>query len=279
MPGNSRLRDAIYGLAIGDALGVPYEFKARGTFLCEGMTGFGTHDQPAGTWSDDTSMALATLRSIKDNGGKVVVEDIKNNFLRWLNHGDFTTDGRLFDIGNGTFKALQTGVPGNKDYDNGNGSLMRILPLAFTDCGDDVIRKVSAITHAHKISTESCVIYVHVARRLLSGEDITKIVHTIRHDHPFERLRHIDELTDEEVSASGYVVDALEAALWSLTHVSEGGGYDEAVLKAINLGEDTDTAGAITGGLAGIIYGSGKGRWDEWFDALRAKDVIEDCLW
>lgn len=120
------LRDCVYGQAVGDALGVPYEFRARGTFECTGMAGHGSHNQPAGTWSDDTSMALATCDSIR-------------------------TTGRVDERG------------------NGNGSLMRILPLAFTGATDDEVRAVSAITHAHATSCEACVRMVRVARKLIAG--------------------------------------------------------------------------------------------------------------
>ena len=83
---NSFLSDAVYGFVLGDALGVPYEFKQRGSFNCEGMTGYGTHNQPPGTWSDDSSLMLATCRSIKDNNLSINLEDLKNKFLSWLNN-------------------------------------------------------------------------------------------------------------------------------------------------------------------------------------------------
>lgn len=276
---------AIFGLAIGDALGVPFEFEERGTFECEGMTGYGTHDQPAGTWSDDTSMTLATLKSIKDNNGRIDVDDIRNNFLLWLNEGKFTADGTVFDVGHATLKALMSGVPQSGEYSNGNGSLMRILPLAFTDCSDGEIRAVSAITHRHQVSLEACVIYVHVARRLLAGENIHDIIPTLIYDKPFDRLSYIDKLEASEIKSSGYVVDTLEAALWAVSHrefAPDGGeyaiGYDGMVKRAVNLGEDTDTVAAVAGGLAGIIEGLGYDGHREWFDTLRNKKAILECM-
>ncbi|MBO4725725.1 MAG: ADP-ribosylglycohydrolase family protein, partial [Firmicutes bacterium] len=137
---SEKLKNAIYGFAIGDALGVPYEFEQRGMFECEEMVGGGSHNQPAGTWSDDTSMTLATLKSLKDNGGRVDIEDIKGNFFAWINEAAFTANGEIFDIGHATLKALRQGYPCSGEYENGNGSLMRVLPLAFTDCTDDEIR-------------------------------------------------------------------------------------------------------------------------------------------
>ena len=282
-PYDYNIYQAVFGLAIGDALGVPYEFEERGTFKCKEMTGGGAHNQPAGTWSDDTSMTLATLKSIKDNNGKINIEDIHNNFLLWINEGKFTANGDVFDIGHATLKALTSGIPQQGEYSNGNGSLMRILPLAFTDCTDDEIREVSAITHAHHISKEACVIYVHVARRLLAGEDIHDIIPTLIYDKPFDRLSYIDKL--DEIRSTGYVVDTLEAALWALGHVEKTGEhsikakmFDYDVLDAINLGNDTDTVGAVAGGLAGIIYGMITYTHQNWFDLLRHKDEILDCL-
>ena len=107
----SKMEDAILGFAIGDALGVPYEFKKRDTFLCADMIGYGTHHKPAGTWSDDTSMTLATLDSLKAHSGKIVTEDIRTKFNYWLLYGDYTTDGDVFDAGVTTCTALKKGKP------------------------------------------------------------------------------------------------------------------------------------------------------------------------
>ena len=134
---NRKLYDAILGLAIGDALGVPFEFKKRGTFLCTDMIGYGTHSQPKGTWSDDTSMVLATLDSLKSNNGQIVPEDMFARFNHWLQNSDYTAHGEVFDAGIATCNALRTGKPQTGEYDNGNGSLMRILPLAFVPCTDE----------------------------------------------------------------------------------------------------------------------------------------------
>ncbi|MBQ2657120.1 MAG: ADP-ribosylglycohydrolase family protein [Erysipelotrichaceae bacterium] len=284
-PYDYNMYHAIFGLAIGDALGVPYEFEKRGTFECKGMIGYGSHDQPSGTWSDDTSMTLATLKSIKDNNGRIDVEDIRNNFLLWLNEGMFTANGAVFDVGHATLKALMSGIPQSGEYSNGNGSLMRILPLAFTDCSDEEIRAVSAITHSHQISQEACVIYVHVARRLLAGERISDIIPTLIYEKPFDRLSYIDKLEASEIKSSGYVVDTLEAALWAVSHrefAPDGGeyaiGYDGMVKRAVNLGEDTDTVAAVAGGLAGIIEGLGYDGHREWLDKLRNKKEILGCM-
>nr|DAL91232.1 MAG TPA: ADP-ribosylglycohydrolase [Caudoviricetes sp.] len=143
------MRSCIYGLAVGDALGVPYEFRERGTFECTGMVGDGTHKQYAGTWSDDTSMALCICASIK-RLGIINMADIAYRFRQWLEHGDYTCDGRVFDVGMTCKRAISTGVP-DKSYDDcGNGSIMRTAPLAMLDPIEPYdIREVSAITHAH----------------------------------------------------------------------------------------------------------------------------------
>lgn len=278
---NRKLYDAIFGLAIGDALGVPYEFKKRGTFLCTDMVGYGTHSQPAGTWSDDTSMVLATLDSLKSSDGKIVPTDMFERFNRWIRNSQYTAHGEVFDAGIATCTALRTGKPQTGEYDNGNGSLMRILPLAFVPCTDDEIRAVSAITHGHRISMDACVIYVHVAKRLLEGERICDIIPTLQYDKPFDRLHCIDQLSASEIKSSGYVVDTLEAALWTVSHKSDNAvkekNFRNDLLDAVNLGQDTDTVGAVAGGLAGIIYGLEDVA--DWVEALQNREELERYLW
>ena len=166
------LRDCICGQAVGDALGVPYEFKSRDSFECAGMDGYGTHDQPAGTWSDDTSMALAICDSYRELK-RIDINDIREKFVSWFRDGAYTCDG-LFDIGNATAEALRIGHGLAGEWDNGNGSLMRTIPLAFVDAADDEIRAVSAITHAHPTSTEACVAMVGAARPLLRVRPLEK---------------------------------------------------------------------------------------------------------
>ncbi len=256
------LRDCMYGQAVGDALGVPYEFMARGTFECTGMVGYGTHRQPAGTWSDDTSMALAICDSYRELG-RVDALDIRGRFLAWYRDDAYTCD-RLFDIGNATATALRIGRGLTGERDNGNGSLMRTIPLAFTDAADDEIRAVSAITHAHRTSTEACVRMVHAARELIAGKPPREVAATrIDFDTPEER-----------VVSGGYVLSTYTAALWCLANTSS---YAECVLKAVNLGNDTDTTGAVAGALAGIVYGIDAVP-KEWMAALRGKNVIDSCL-
>ena len=249
------LRDAVYGAAVGDALGVPYEFLSRGSFTCTDMVGFGTHYQPAGTWSDDTALLLATSASIKARGC-VDAADIRLNFEDWYYDGAFAIDGNVFDVGNSTSAAIIEGMGRSGANSNGNGSLMRIAPLAYTDASDDDIRAVSAITHAHEISTEACVRFVHILRNPeLAGQ--------------FELPESIDQ-----VESGGFVKHTLEAAIWCFTHTS---CYRDCVLMAVNMGSDTDTTACVAGALAGEVYG-----YDaipaKWLEMLRGKDIIERCL-
>ena len=225
-------------------------------------------------------MTLATLKSLKENNGEIHIEDIRKRFLSWLRENAFTANGEVFDIGHATYEALTGGKPCVEE------PLMRILPLAFVECTEEEIRAVSAITHGHWISEEACVIYVHVAKRLLAGENILDILPTLQYDKPFDRLHRIHQLDISEIKSSGYVVDTLEAALWAISHVEENEEskgfvikyYDNDVLAAVNLGEDTDTVGAVAGGLSAIIHGLGY-KGEEWLERLRNKELILECLW
>ena len=161
------LRDCVYSQAVADALGVPYEFRPRGSFRCTDMVGHGSHDQPAGTWSDDTSMVLAICDSYRELG-RIDVENVRGRFVRRYGEGAYTVDG-LFDVGNATREELEHGHGLAGEWDNGNGSLTRTVPLAFTVATDDEVRAVSAITHAHPTSTEACIAMVHIARDLIAG--------------------------------------------------------------------------------------------------------------
>lgn len=253
------LRDCIYGLAVGDALGVPYEFRPRGTFECTDMIGYGTHGQPAGTWSDDTSMTLATCDSIREHG-HIDTADMRDKFVCWIANDEYTIDG-VFDYGGTTARALRTGKGGSGERDNGNGSLMRIAPLAFTDATDEEICAVSAITHAHRTSTEACVIFVELIRGVMN--DVLP-----------EWALHLNNAPEHEIRSGGFVLDTLKAATWCFVNTDS---YEECVLAAVNLGDDTDTTAAVAGALAGTAYGI-NAIPQEWIDILRSKELIESCL-
>lgn len=257
------LRDCVYGQAVGDALGVPFEFRARGTFECTGMVGNGTHGQPSGTWSDDTSMMLAICDSYRELGC-IDVDDIRAKFLLWYREDAYTC-GRLFDIGAATASALRLGHGLCGERDNGNGSLMRTVALAFTDATDDEVRAVSAITHAHSTSTEACVRMVHAARELVAGATPREVA---------SGCGVSVGKSCSEILSGGYVLYTFEAALWCLANTRS---YADCVLAAVNLGDDTDTTAAVAGALAGIVYGEDEIP-AEWLSLLRGKDVIEECL-
>lgn len=249
------VKDCVYGMAVGDALGVPYEFKPRGSFECTDMVGHGTHNQPSGTWSDDTSMALALCDSYRERG-RIDCRDMLAKFRKWINEGAYTADGNVFDYGNATKKALDTGQGLTDEYSKGNGSLMRCLPMTFMGCSSTDIREVSAITHANEDCMEACEKMIDYARGPLYGGRAGR------------------ESGRDPGGSSGYVWDTYNAAIWCLEHTDS---YRDCVLAAVNLGDDTDTTACVAGGLAGILYGY-ECIPAEWLEVLRGKDVIDACL-
>lgn len=280
----SKIYNGIMGLIVGDALGVPVEFKKRDTYKITGMTGYGTHNQPPGTWSDDSSMTLATLESIA-RLKKIDLYDIMRNFYRWLYEGEFTPYGKVFDVGRTTRCAIDKyvkGTPaeecgGKKITDNGNGALMRILPLAFLNWDFKNICNVAGLTHAHGISQKACLLYITAADKILRGMSCEKILADIHFDSWSETigLRDPRVLKREDINSTGYVVDTLEAALWSLYNTDN---YRDCVLTAVNLGDDTDTVAAVAGGLAGLMYGCGgkRGIPKEWISQIARKEWIKN---
>lgn len=288
----------ILGVAVGDALGVPVEFKARGTFHVSGMQGYGTHNQPPGTWSDDTSLTLALADNLLPESYEL--SDIAWGFIDWYDNAAYTPHGKVFDVGNATAKAvkrLKEGVApekagGTGERDNGNGSLMRIAPLAFYMFGIReaqerfrIVRDVSSITHAHEWSVAACYIYVEMLNKLRMGREKKEAYAELREDFArgvpfistetlakFVRIlkNDISTLPVEEIRSSGFVIDTLEAAFWCFLTTAN---YKDAVLKAVNLGDDTDTTGAVTGALAGLAYGLDSIP-KAWLDQLAAYDEV-----
>ena len=299
----------IMGLTVADALGVPVEFMDRESLQEDpvvNMRAYGTYNQPAGTWSDDTSMTLCLLDSLSKG---LDYDDIMNNFIKWFSHGDYSPFGEAFDIGITTRRALMDFERGKRplecggksEGDNGNGSLMRILPILFylqSVYGNDfqaveqtfnIIHNVSSLTHAHKRSQLACGMYISVASMLsldLGLKDavdlgINKAMEYYRKQDDFrdelvyfKRLEEKDfaNLPLEEIKSGGYVVDTLEAAIWCLLNAKD---YKECVLKAVNLGRDTDTVAAVAGGLAGLKY-SYETIPEEWRAKIIKRDYIED---
>lgn len=272
----TKLKDAVFGAAVGDALGVPFEFFTRDTFSCTGMTGFGSWQKPAGTFSDDTSMLIATCDSIREQG-EIDVADMQKRFRMWQTQNAYTVDG-LFDIGNTTAAALTEGQGRTSENSNGNGSLMRIAPLAFTSATDAQIEQVSAITHAHPISLHACVNYVHILRDVIAGVSLAGAVHAAPYqEKPFHRLVDIvtaEDFPRDQISSTGYVVHTLEAALWCAKSTDS---FEDCVIRAVELGSDTDTTACVAGALAGVMYGI-DAIPPKWMDTLRGKEIIERCL-
>ena len=306
-------KSGIYGLIIGDAMGVPVEFTSREdrkkTPITD-MTGYGTYNQPEGTWSDDSSMVLATLASIRDRG-KIDYKDIMDRFHNWCMYGEYTPFDNVFDIGIATSRAiikygngaelLKSG--GETEWDNGNGSLMRILPVCLhifekqkkLNLSDNealnIIHNCSAMTHAHLRSKMACGIYYFLVKAVIEkdGEITERLQIGIDNVFRYYRLNtgaeissynriislfEFKDIPEENIKSTGYVVDTLEAALWCLLNTSS---YGEAILKAVNLGNDTDTIAAVTGGVAGIFYGY-ENIPDKWKSKIQRKDLIESLL-
>jgi len=292
---------AVIGSCVGDALGVPVEFKSRNSLLDNpivGMTGFGTWNQPAGTWSDDSSMIFCTIEALLEGYSLV---SIAERFMKWHREGHWTPYGKVFDIGSTTKMALDnlktTASPDlaglNDEYSNGNGSLMRILPIAFItyrlsfEKRAQIVSEVSSITHAHRRSVIACVILVEFASYLLQGYDrytsYTLMQQTIKEHYGSDmQITHfplvytdISERSAESIRSGGYVVDTLEAVFWCVLKYHS---YRDVVLRAVNMGGDTDTTGCVAGGLAGLAFGYGNIP-PEWVKALARRDDIEDLTY
>ncbi|WP_291720813.1 ADP-ribosylglycohydrolase family protein [Bernardetia sp.] len=317
-----QIKNAFFGFAVGDALGVPVEFQSRRKIAENPVTDmreFGTHNQPKGTWSDDSSMAFCLAESLATppNTEKTEVYDIgdiANNFVRWYYDKFWTPHGRVFDIGIATVGAIQRLKKGESpllsggigERSNGNGSLMRILPLVFykgyffeenIEKRFKLVSEVSSITHMHFRSVFSCFIYTEFANilrhqiednkqdKVVAYQELQKRINDFALEFEFNTeevalfdriLKHdITTFDEDSISSSGYVLHTLEASLWCFMKYDS---YSESVLKAVNLGKDTDTTGCVTGGIAGLYYGANAetGIPQEWIDVIVKKEEIED---
>ena len=244
------------------------------------MLSDGAHHMPLGTWSDDSSMMLCTLASITEKRS-LDFHDIMMRFSRWAKEGYLTPHGKAFGIGRTTLKALGRFWHGEEalhcgcssEKDNGNGSLMRILPVVLyhslvkpkLSIEEKIynIHAVSSLTHAHSRSKIACGIYSFVLEELIRENKkqsvqigLQKAREYYKNDteiQMYERLFTLpfETVTEDNIKSSGYVVDTLEAAIWC---VLNSDSYRECVLRAVNLGGDTDTIAAVAGGIAGAIY-------------------------
>lgn len=306
-----KIYNTLYGAFIGDALGVPVEFKDR-EYLKQNpvsdMIGYGTYNLPKGSWSDDSSMMLCLTDSIGKTEG-LVYEDIMKNFYDWFKHAKYTPDHKVFDIGRTCLNAIanyeegvepvQCGLSG--ELDNGNGSLMRIAPLPLylyqiyssktmdLEISYEYIHKVSSLTHAHPISLIGCDIYCAIMIEIYTGANkddairlaLPKIGKYVKEHTEYEaalkkydRIFHqsFKDIPENEIKSSGYVVDTLESALWCFLNTEN---YRDCVLKAVNLGRDTDTVACVAGSIAGLYYGNIP---QEWIESLRNKKLIDKIL-
>ena len=303
----SIVKNSLYGFIVGDAMGVPVEFEDREKLINKPVTsmlGYGSHDVEAGVYSDDTSMTLATMDSIIKQNGIINYNDIADKFCNWVNNNEYTATNKVFDIGMTTKYALikyfnnkidATMCVGTNINENGNGSLMRMLPIALY-CfyknikGDNeiftLVKNSSSITHAHDISILGCYIYVRYVISLLETKnkissynfikklDYSMFIEEVKLEYSRILFSDISTLNINDINSSGYVVNTLEAVFWIILNCSN---YNESIIGAINLGGDTDTIGAITGSIAGILYG-----YDNiskrWISKLKNKDYIDEII-
>ena len=299
----SKMCDGIIGFAVGDALGVPVEFSSREKLkqypLTE-MIGYGSHYVSEGNWSDDTSLTLATMDSILENEG-IDYSDLMVKFVCWCNDAKYTSEGKVFDIGITTREALikfMNGISplycGSKEsFDNGNGSLMRILPVIYYLFSNKliveeqvkIINNVSSLTHAHEVSCLGCMIFSNYVKSLLNGHNKYDALneaksfnyskfYSINSINMYERILSGDifNISVNSINSSGYIVDTLEAVLWCTLNSNS---YKDAILTAINLGGDTDTIGALTGAINGLIYGRDQIP-DKWLNKMKRLDYLEE---
>jgi ADP-ribosylglycohydrolase len=293
----------LYGIAIGDALGVPVEFMSRKHLQANPVTSmraYGTHHQPAGTWSDDTAMSMLLVEQLIEG---YEVQKLADRFCKWYQYNDWTPHGEIFDMGVATRNAmdkLAKGIPAIQsgecdDYSNGNGSLMRILPLAIylqnkpIDDRFRMVKEICSITHAHIRSIIGCFFAVEFVISLLKEKDkcdayyetqnlVRDYLHLIdiktSEIELYNRILFDDIscIPQEDIYSSGYILHTLEASLWAFLTTDN---FKDAVLKAVNLGDDTDTIGSVTGGLAGLYYGFEQIP-SEWVEALAKREKIEE---
>jgi len=280
---------ALLGLAVGDAVGTTLEFSSRDTQPpLTDMVGGGPFQLKPGQWTDDTSMALALAYSLLRGGG-FDPHDCMARFVNWYRWGDNSCTGECFDIGATTAEALQrferSGDPfagSTSPLSAGNGSLMRLSPVAIWGVGrtDDeimeVARQQSRLTHGADECVDACVGFALLTVQAIRGAPRDELLAT----NPLAGEGRVADVlggswrdkSRDQISSSGYVVHSLEAALWC---VANSDSFEQAVLLAANLGDDADTVAAITGQLAGAVYGA-SGIPEHWRERLAWRDEIED---
>lgn len=296
-------RGCLLGLAIGDALGAAIEFRSPGTFIP--VTAFragGPHGLAAGEWTDDTSMALALADSISTVGWDLA--DQARRYVAWWQEGHYSVNNHCFDIGVATRAALArfretcdpltSGSPSERS--SGNGSIMRLapVPIRYAHLFPDNTKKLAELaaesslpTHASPQCLSACQYFALVLTGLMHGVDRQEVLSP--QWPPLQELQTLTPLhpaisdvaagsfrkrEPPEIQGSGYVVKSLEAALWAF---HDAQSFDDAVLRAINLGDDADTTGAVCGQLAGVYWGE-SGIPDHWLNGLARRELIEGVL-
>ncbi|MBC2161929.1 ADP-ribosylglycohydrolase family protein [Listeria booriae] len=295
-----RLIPTLFGGIIGDAVGVPVEFKARDTFFIDDMVGYGTYNQPLGTWSDDTSLTLCLIKNIIENG---TTKDLMDKFNAYYESGYCTPFGEMFDIGRTTVESIiryEVGYApadcgGRSETDNGNGAIMRIAPLVFLIHNESdflkkvkVIKEYTEITHAHPRAIVGSIIYIELLLGLYHNKSLQnslQAIYELFHENfdanhkyiqelsHFSRIFNDDFLATErsEIRSGGYLVHTIEAAIWSF---GNSDSFRDAIILAVNLGSDTDTVAAITGSLAGMYYKM-KDIPEDWLNNIVLKEGLE----
>lgn len=284
-----RYRGCLLGLACGDAVGTAVEFERRGSFpLVTDMSGGGPFDLKPGQWTDDTSMALCLAESLIKMEG-LNARDQMDRYVRWWRNGYLSATGKCFDIGMTTETALrrfeETGDPIAGDTDQcsaGNGSLMRLAPvvLFFYPAVEDVLRysaESSRTTHAAHEAIECCMVLGDRICGALSGDSKEDILHRKVAAVVQPKVKALTKpaflrKTQDAIVGSGYSVSSLEAALWCFARTDS---FEQAILDAVNLGDDADTTAAITGQIAGAYYGI-QGIPSHWLERLHMRTFIDE---
>ena len=281
MYSRNRALGALVGLAVGDALGAPLEFCPRGSFTpVAAMTAGGEHGMRRGEWTDDTAMALCLAESLIECRG-FDARDQMERYWRWSREGYNSTREQAFGIGRTVASAIDhyrcTGEPfaGPDDpWTAGNGSIMRLAPVViyYLSRPDDAVRyaaESSRTTHQAEEAIQACWLMAHLMCRAIYGvqSKAELFLHSPLRDHAvllaeIAGRAYLDK-QEEQIQGSGYVVESLEAALWCFETTDS---FEDAVLKAVNLGDDADTTGAVCGQIAGAYYG---------LDAIPARWVEE----
>lgn len=294
------VEDALLGFAVGDAFGVPVESLRREdvrSLKLDEMLANGVHGVPKGAWSDDTSLLISSMDSIINNGS-INYKDVMDNFIKWLDNSCFVSIDKSFGVGLTTLNTLNNYKKTNNVYNSGckediyndNASLMRILPFSLycimNNLDDketmNIINTSSSLTHANNVSKMGCYIYTEFLRGIIDTKDsYSAFEHILSKDYnsygihaldAYSRLLKEDfiELIDEEIKSSRYVVDTLEAVIYSVLNSRD---FKSSIITSVNLGGDTDTIAALTGAISGIMYSS-KTIPKEWINCLLKKEYL-----